>query len=70
MIPPENPLGDGQYDVVVMVTDIAGNSSFDSSAAEIIVDTSAPSTPSVALDLAAASDSGESASDDITNLTD
>jgi len=61
-------LAEGVYDVTVTVTDAAGNASTETSSGELTVDTTAPPTPTPVLDLVAASDSGESDADEVTNL--
>jgi len=58
----ENP-----YDVTVTVTDGAGNSTSDSSTNELEVDTTAPTTPTVAPNLVASDDTGASSIDDIAS---
>lgn len=58
-------LADGNYCVTASASDIAGNTSTESIALGIIVDTVVPSAPIV--DLAAASDLGVSNSDDLTS---
>jgi len=57
----------GAHTITAVATDAAGNTSAASSAAFVTIDTTAaiPSTP----DLATASDSGVSATDDLTNIT-
>ena len=40
------PLAEGSYDVIVSLTDVAGNTSTDSSSGELLIDTTAPQTPS------------------------
>ena len=47
-IPPGSELADGTYEVVATVTDIAGNTSTDATADELVVDTTAPEIPTVA----------------------
>lgn len=59
------PLTDGMYEVLAIVEDAAGNQSTASEALTIYIDTIQPNTP--VLDLDAASDSGRSDTDDITN---
>ena len=68
-IPAGNALTDGSFDVTVTVTDAAGNSTGESTSGELTIDTTAPNDPTEPLDLASASDSGNSNSDDETNLT-
>ena len=46
-IPSANALADASYDVVATVTDAAGNTATDSSATELLVDTTAPAVPTV-----------------------
>lgn len=60
-------LGNGVHNITAVATDAAGNSAT-SSALQITVDTVRPAAPS-APDLVAASDSGISSTDNITNLT-
>ena len=67
-IPPGNALSDATLDVIATIIDSAGNSASDSSAVDLIVDTQAPATPSIAPDLIAADDTGVSAIDNITHL--
>jgi len=59
-------LADGVYTITAVAQDIAGNNSVASSALSLTIDTTAPAAPT-ALDLQAASDSGISNSDNITN---
>jgi hypothetical protein len=59
-------LADGTHALRARATDVAGNTGVLSSALSVVIDTKAPAT-SAAPDLAAASDSGASNSDDITN---
>ena len=63
-----SPLADGGYSYTLRAVDTAGNASADSSALSVTVDTVAPGAPNVP-DLNAASDSGLSAGDNITNVT-
>lgn len=58
-------LGDGAHHLTVVVTDAAGNVK-QSPVLQVIVDTAAPSPPTV--DLLAYSDTGSSSSDDITSI--
>ncbi len=58
---------DDTYDLYARITDIAGNTGPASTNLQIEIDTTPPSQPSVGLD--SASDSGKSATDDITNIT-
>src|SRR3569623_847518 len=60
--------GDGAKSVVVEQTDIAGNTSIHSAALAFTLDTTAPAAPDTPV-LAAASDSGVSNTDHITNIT-
>ena len=46
-VPASDPLGEGTHDVVATVIDAAGNASADASADELVVDTTAPSVPTV-----------------------
>ena len=59
-------LSDGAHNFTAAATDAAGNVSAASGALAVTVDTTSPATPSTP-DLVAASDSGSSDSDDITN---
>lgn len=59
-------LVDGTHVFTASTTDVAGNASLSSTALSVVIDTVAPATPA-APDLDAASDSGSSDSDDITN---
>ncbi|HEY6529658.1 MAG TPA: DUF4347 domain-containing protein, partial [Cellvibrionaceae bacterium] len=59
---------EGAHTVTTKVTDAAGNTSVASTGLSITIDTTAPSAPT-GLDLVAASDSGYSNSDNITNKT-
>ena len=68
-IPVINALGDGTYDVTVTVTDIAGNSSSETSSGELNVDTIAPTDPLLAPDMLVSDDTGTSNSDNITSRT-
>ncbi len=43
----EQPLSEGTHDVVATITDAAGNSTTDTSSAEITIDTTAPTAPAV-----------------------
>ena len=61
-------LAEGTHSITAKTTDVAGNQSSASTALSITVDTTPPAQP-VAPDLTAATDSGFSDSDDITNLT-
>ena len=63
----DDALSDGQYDVVARVTDSAGNSATDVTVNELTVDTIAPDSPLVLLDLIASDDTGSSNNDNITN---
>ena len=60
-------LAAGVHNLAARATDAAGNTSAASSALAVTIDTSNPAV--AAPDLAAASDSGSSSSDNITNLT-
>jgi large repetitive protein len=60
-------LSEGAHSVTAKASDSAGNVSVASSALSITIDTTAPAKPAVP-DLAAASDTGTSNSDNITNL--
>ncbi|MHC4399105.1 MAG: Ig-like domain-containing protein, partial [Planctomycetota bacterium] len=59
------PLADGNYDVTVVLEDLAGNGSEFSAALNVTIDTRAPQRPT--LDLLAADDSGSSDLDNVTN---
>ena len=61
-----SPLTDGIESVSARATDLAGNQSTVSSSLSLTIDTVAPATPGVP-DLVAASDSGASETDDLTN---
>jgi len=69
-IPPQNAVTEGVYNVDVTVTDSAGNTATESTAAELIIDTTAPTPPPIAPNLQAANDTGVSDVDDITSSTD
>lgn len=56
----------GSHTIAATATDLAGNTSSVSSGLTITIDTTAPTAPS-ALDLQAASDLGDSNTDDITS---
>jgi len=58
-------LADGQHVFTVIATDKAGNAGASSGNLSVIIDTTAPAAPTV-LDLAAASDTGASDSDNVT----
>jgi hypothetical protein len=58
----------GVHSITATATDAAGNTSVVSSALAVTIDTMAPAAPSVP-DLAAASDSGSSSTDNITGIT-
>jgi hypothetical protein len=63
----ESPLDDGVYNYDIRVTDVAGNQSTDS--AIITIDTLMPSIDSFTGGLATDNDSGQSSSDNITNVS-
>jgi hypothetical protein len=66
--PNAKALADGEYDITVKATDVAGNPGQSSLPLTIKIDTTAPVAPSKP-DLVEASDSaGDSAADDITNV--
>lgn len=67
-LPPANSLAEGSYEIQVAASDAAGNTSTISPALTIIIDTTAPATPQPPT-MTAASDSGSSNSDRITNDT-
>lgn len=46
-IPAANALTDGTYDVIATIADLAGNTTTDSTALELVVDTTAPAVPTV-----------------------
>ena len=46
-IPAGNVLADGTYDVMATATDAAGNASMDVTVDELIIDTAAPTVPTV-----------------------
>src|SRR5205085_827819 len=60
-------LADGDHTLTATATDPAGNTGAVSSSLVVTIDTSAPSAPS-APDLIAATDSGSSSTDDLTNV--
>ena len=47
VIPAANALADGSYEVIATTTDLAGNATSDTTAAELIVDTNPPVVPTV-----------------------
>lgn len=61
-------LADGNYSITAKATDIAGNTSSSSSIFLLKIDTTVPNTPGTP-DLVSGSDSGNSNSDNITNIT-
>ena len=61
-------LGSGAHAITATATDVAGNTSASSSSLSITIDTTAPAAPSTP-DLTAASDTGSSSTDNITNDT-
>ncbi|MBT3376246.1 MAG: hypothetical protein HN742_34240 [Lentisphaerae bacterium] len=61
-------MADGIHVVSATASDVAGNTSVASEALTVTIDTAAPAVPSVP-DMDAASDSGESDSDNTTNVT-
>jgi hypothetical protein len=65
---PQTALAQGTYDVTATTTDLAGNTSTPSTALPITILTDSPVAPAT-LSLAAASDSGRSNTDQITNVT-
>jgi len=65
-IPADNALPENNYTVTATVTDTAGNVSTTDLAAGLVIDISAPATPTVALALSALSDSGVSSADAVT----
>jgi len=67
-IPASDALSDGNYDVSVTVTDVAGNSISESTNGELDVDTSAPDAGLVAPNLITADDSGSDDSDNVTSI--
>ena len=60
-------LNEGVHAITAFATDAAGNQGASSTALSVTIDTTAPAKPT-GLDLVAASDSGSSNSDDITNI--
>lgn len=60
-------LADGVHNVAVRQLDLAGNVSPNSPETAVTIDTIAPATPTAAPDLDAASDSGASTTDNLTN---
>jgi len=68
-VPQANSLSEGVYDVMAVVTDVAGNTASEANSGELTIDTTAPATPLVPVDLAAVDDSGASSTDNITNIT-
>ncbi|MEE9320009.1 MAG: Ig-like domain-containing protein [Granulosicoccus sp.] len=68
-IPVTAALSSGSYDVLVSLTDLAGNTSVEPGTAALTVDTSAIDAPLIALDMLAINDSGLHDDDDITNVT-
>ena len=65
---PGTALSEGTHTITARATDPAGNTGPFSAGSTVVVDTTAPATPSVP-DLAAASDTGESSTDQVTNET-
>ena len=68
-VTPTTPVGEGDSDFTVTFTDPNGNESTASPALTVTVDATAPTDPTVAPDLDAASDTGISDTDDITSDT-
>jgi hypothetical protein len=62
-------LPDGVKSITINQEDLAGNVSNASSSLSVTIDTLAPAAPALAPDLQAASDSGASGADDVTNDT-
>jgi hypothetical protein len=62
------PVADGSYDYTATIVDAAGYQSPPSSALQVLVDRTAPTTPPPP-DLFSGSDSGASSTDDVTNST-
>ncbi len=62
-----NPLDDGEYDFTVTAQDAAGNASSVVGPVHMTIDTVAPAAPT-AIKLTAATDSGSSSADGITNI--
>jgi len=62
-------LGNGVHNVSATFRDLAGNESAQSSALPVTIATTAPAAPATAPDLEAASDTGASNTDDLTNVT-
>jgi hypothetical protein len=69
LLQPNAALADGPYSFSYRYTDAAGNQSPASSALSLTIDTAMPVQPSAAADVLSSSDSGASASDNITNNT-
>lgn len=65
---PAGALSEATHAITATATDVAGNTSGTSAALSVTIDTTTPSQPP-APDLAAASDSGDSDTDDLTNET-
>ncbi|CAD5371029.1 hypothetical protein RA210_U140033 [Rubrivivax sp. A210] len=66
---PVSPLAEGAYAITANATDAAGNTSPASAVRSFTLDTTAPATPAAAPDLSAASDTGGSSTDDVTQDT-
>lgn len=64
-----SPLGDGVYSIFARQTDVAGNVGPLTASMFVIIDTTPPAWSGGAPDLAPASDSGRSNTDNITNIT-
>src|SRR5207248_2083017 len=62
-------LTDGTYSITAKATDVVGNVSSASGVLSITIDTTPPSSAPTTPDMAAASDSGSSSTDNITNVT-
>ena len=66
---PTTALAEGAYSITAKATDAAGNESPASTARAFTLDTTAPTAPTAAPDLTAASDTGSSSTDDVTGDT-
>jgi hypothetical protein len=66
-ITPLSPIASGSRSITTTATDLAGNTSSPSSALNITIDNSIPTTPASSPDMTAATDTGASNTDNITN---
>jgi hypothetical protein len=64
-----SPIANGNHAITTTATDLAGNTSSPSSALNITIDNSIPTTPTSAPDMTAATDTGASNTDNITSNT-